>query len=214
MIAVDTLVVVDIQNDFLPGGALAVPEADRVVPVINRLIPSFPLVVATQDWHPADHGSFFTNHPGRRPGDVVDLYGIEQILWPPHCVQGTRGAEFAPGLDTSRFAAVFRKGVDPRVDSYSTFFDNAHRRSTGLAEWLRERDLHRVTLAGLATDYCVLYSVLDARRLGLDTTVVVDACRGIELHPGDVADALAQMERVGARLVSSEELLGAEADLR
>jgi nicotinamidase/pyrazinamidase len=200
---VRALIVVDIQNDFLPGGALAVPGGDEVVPVVNRLLPCFDLVVATRDWHPADHGSFATMHPGRRPGDRVDLHGLEQVLWPPHCVQGTHGAEFAPGLDTSRLAAVFYKGVDPAVDSYSTFFDNAHRRSTGLAEFLEERGVDEVFLAGLATDYCVGYSAAHAIELGLRTNVVVDACRGIDLRPGDAQRTLEDLRRAGVRLVQS-----------
>jgi len=205
------LIVVDIQNDFLPGGALAVPGGDEIVPLINGLIRCFPLVVATRDWHPPDHGSFASNHPGRKVGETILLDGLEQVLWPPHCVQGTRGAAFSPELDTSRFAAVFKKGVDPRVDSYSAFFDNAHRRSTGLAEYLEERGIRKVAICGLATDYCVLYSVRDARRLGLDTWVIRDACRGIDLQPGDSERAFAEMEERGARLVESSEILGAEA---
>lgn len=198
------LVVVDIQNDFLPGGALAVPGGDEVVPVIDRLLPCFHLVVATQDWHPADHGSFATSHPGKRPGDHVDLYGIDQILWPPHCVPGTWGAEFAPGLDTSRFERIFHKGVDRTVDSYSAFFDNARRRSTGLAEFLEERGVDEVFVAGLATDYCVRASAAHALELGLRTNVVVDACRGIELAPGDVQRTLDDLQHAGAHLVRSE----------
>lgn len=202
------LIVVDIQNDFLPGGALPVPGGDQVVPVINRLQPCFDLVVATKDWHPKDHGSFATRHPGRRPGERIELYGLPQVLWPPHCVQGTAGADFAPGLDTSRFAATFLKGIDPTVDSYSTFFDNAHRRSTGLAEFLAERGVDEVFLAGLATDYCVGASAEHALELGFRTNVVVDGCRGIELQPGDVQRTLDALERAGARLVRSDEICG------
>jgi len=206
-----TLVVVDIQNDFLPGGALAVPRGDEVIEPINRLQQAFDLVVATQDWHPPNHGSFATSHPGKKPGDHVVLGGVDQVLWPPHCVQGTHGAAFAPGLDTSRFAKVFRKGVDPDIDSYSTFFDNAHKRSTGLEAWLRERGVEEVWLAGLATDYCVLYSVRDARRLGFRTFVVREGCRAIELEPGDEARAWEEMEALGAHVVHVED---AFAELR
>ena len=205
------LIVVDIQNDFLPGGALAVPGGDEVVPIVDRLLPCFEHVVATQDWHPPDHGSFAIEHPGRKVGETILLDGLEQILWPPHCVQGTRGADFAPGLDTSHFDAIFRTGVDPRVDSYSTFFDNARRRSTGLAEHLRARGIGEVWICGLATDYCVLYSVRDARLLDLETRVIRDACRAIDRVPGDGARAFAEMERLGARLVTSDEVLGAGA---
>ncbi len=150
-----TLILIDIQNDFLPGGALAVPSGDHVIPVINRLQPQFELVVATQDWHPPDHGSFAANHPGRQVGDVIDLDGLQQILWPVHCVQNTHGAELAADLNTARVAKVFRKGTDSRIDSYSGFFDNGHRKTTGLGEFLKQQAVDEVYIAGLATDYCV-----------------------------------------------------------
>lgn len=200
------LVVVDVQNDFLPGGALAVPAGDEVIPVANRVIPWFETVVATQDWHPTDHGSFALNHPGRRRGDLVDLDGIPQILWPVHCVQETWGARFADALDAPRFAAVFRKGTDPRIDSYSGFFDNGHRRETGMARWLRERGVEDVVILGLATDYCVKYTALDGRRLGFRVTLLVDGCRGIELVPGDVVRAIDEMREAGVRVITSSEL--------
>jgi nicotinamidase/pyrazinamidase len=181
-----------------------------VIPVINRLLDArglFDLAVATQDWHPPDHGSFAPNH-GRRPGEVIDLDGIEQILWPVHCVQKTRGAELHAALRRDRFARVFYKGTDPRVDSYSAFFDNRRRHSTGLGEFLRAQRVGEVVLAGLTTDYCVKYSSLDARSLGFDTTVVIDACRGVELRPGDVERAIEEMKAAGVRLVESAETLG------
>lgn len=199
----DALIVVDVQNDFLPGGALAVGRGDEVVPVINSLMDRFGLVVATQDWHPADHGSFAANHPGGAPGERIELDGLPQILWPVHCVQGTPGAAFAPGLRTERFAAVYRKGVDPRVDSYSGFYDNGRKRSTGLAEDLRRRGVTTVYVAGLATDYCVKATALDARSEGFETFVVEDASRGVELSPGDVATALAELRSAGVRVVDS-----------
>lgn len=202
----NALLVVDVQNDFLPGGALAVPDGDRVVPVINALMPRFDRVVATQDWHPPSHGSFAANHPGTKPGDVVELDGLQQILWPVHCVPGTPGAKLAPGLDRSRIEAVFRKGTDPRVDSYSAFFDNAHRRSTGLGEWLRDRGVEDVYLCGLALDYCVLYSALDAATLGFRTTVIEDATRGIERNRGDVTRAIRQMKARGVCVLRTGEL--------
>ncbi len=201
------LIMVDLQNDFMPGGALAVPRGDEIVPLANQLQSLFPLVLATQDWHPPDHGSFAANHPGKRPGERILLDGIEQILWPVHCVQQTPGAAFFPALDRSRIAAVFQKGTDPRIDSYSTFFDNARRRATGLADYLRTEGATTVYLLGLALDYCVKFSALDARQLGFDTCVIVDACRGIALQPGDVDEALAEMRRADVVLVQSHDLL-------
>jgi nicotinamidase/pyrazinamidase len=202
------IILVDIQNDFCPGGNLAVRDGDQVVPAANRLTASgrFDLIVATQDWHPADHGSFASRHPGKRPGEVVDLNGLAQVLWPDHCVQNTGGALFAPGLDTRRIARVFPKGTDPGVDSYSGFFDNGHRRATGLGDYLRARGVTEVCLAGLATDYCVKFTALDARQLGFDTTLVLDAVRGVELKPGDCDRAVEEMKAVGVRVVRSSEL--------
>jgi nicotinamidase/pyrazinamidase len=199
----NALVIVDLQNDFLPGGALPVPHGDEVIPLANELQQRFALVLATQDWHPPDHGSFAPNHPGKKPGGRIILDGIEQILWPVHCVQNTHGAEFARSFDTSRIARVFHKGIDPRIDSYSTFFDNAHRRSTGLGEYLKERSVKNVYLLGLALDYCVKYSALDALQVGFNTHVMVDACRGIGLEPGDLDRALDEMKRAGTILLES-----------
>jgi nicotinamidase/pyrazinamidase len=202
----NVLIIVDLQNDFLPGGALAVPRGDEVIPLANELQRGFDLVVATQDWHPPNHGSFAANHTGKKPGDRVMLDAIEQILWPVHCVQHTHGAEFAPSFDTSRIAHVFHKGTNPRIDSYSTFFDNAHRRHTGLADYLKKHGIKDIYLMGLALDYCVKYSTLDARQLGLNTHVIIDGCRGIELEPGDIDRALDEMKRVGAILLQSRQL--------
>jgi nicotinamidase/pyrazinamidase len=202
----NALIMVDLQNDFLPGGALAVPHGDEVISIANELQKKFELVLATQDWHPPDHGSFAANHPGKKPGDRIILDGIEQILWPVHCVQNTHGAEFAPSFDTSRIAHVFHKGTERNIDSYSTFFDNAHRRHTGLAHYLEKRAIKDIYLMGLALDYCVKYSTLDARHLGLKTFVIVDGCRGIELEPGDIGRALDEMKRAGAILLKSSEL--------
>jgi nicotinamidase/pyrazinamidase len=199
----NALVIVDLQNDFLPGGALPVPHGDEVIPLANELQQRFALVLATQDWHPPDHGSFAPNHPGKKPGDRIILDGIEQILWPVHCVENTPGAEFAPSFDTGRIARVFHKGIDPRIDSYSTFFDNAHRRSTGLGEYLKERSVKNVYLLGLALDYCVKYSALDARQVGFNTYVIVDACRGIGLEPDDLNHALDEMKRAGTIVLES-----------
>jgi nicotinamidase/pyrazinamidase len=200
------LILVDIQNDFLPGGALAVPRGDEVVAVANRVQSRFDAVVATQDWHPPDHGSFAANHPGRRVGEVIELGGLSQVLWPVHCVQNTGGALFAPGLETARIERVFPKGSDPKVDSYSGFFDNGHRNATGLGDYLRQRGATRVAVMGLATDYCVKFTALDARGLGFETTLIVDGCRGVELRPGDVDRAVAEMKEAGVRCATSERL--------
>jgi nicotinamidase/pyrazinamidase len=200
------LVIVDLQNDFLSGGALPVPHGDEVIPLANELQSCFELVVATQDWHPADHGSFAANHPGKKPGDRIMLNGIEQILWPVHCVQNTPGAQFAASFDTKRIGRVFQKGTDPKIDSYSAFFDNAHRRSTGLGDYLKERSVTDIYLAGLALDYCVKYSVLDAQQLGFNAHVIADACRGIALDPGDLDRALDEMKRAGATLLESRSI--------
>lgn len=201
------LVIVDVQNDFCPGGALPVPEGDQVVPILNRLQPCFDLVVATQDWHPINHASFAANHPGRKPGEVIDLHGLSQVLWPVHCVQETPGAEFHPALDRGRIAAVFRKGVDPEIDSYSGFFDNGHRRSTGLADYLQSHGVREVYIGGLATDYCVKFTALDAVALGFPTHLIQDACRGVNLNLGDVVQAIDQMREAGVKIVSSSEIV-------
>jgi nicotinamidase/pyrazinamidase len=190
----NALILVDIQNDFCPGGSLAVEEGDRIVPVVNELQRHFDLVVATKDWHPPAHSSFVT-------------------LWPPHCVQGTHGAEFHPALDTSRFAHVFHKGTDPAVDSYSGFFDNEHKLSTGLGDYLRAQGVTDVYVCGLATDYCVKFTALDALRLGFNTTVVADACRGVEVNEGDSARALEEMSAAGAHVVESEKVIASCEDI-
>ena len=197
------LILVDIQNDFMPGGALPARGGDEVVPVLNRLQPLFDIVVATQDWHPQNHGSFASNHPGKKPGDVVDLHGLQQILWPDHCVQGSRGAEFHRDLDRSHIDKIVQKGTDPAIDSYSTFFDNGRKKSTGLEDFLRSNNVNELTIAGLATDYCVLWSVRDAIDLGFRTTVVRDACRGVELNVGDIERAFDEMRALGATVALS-----------
>lgn len=195
------LIVVDVQNDFLPGGALGVREGDRVVEPINARMAEYDLVYATQDWHPRDHLSFAANHPGRNVGDVIDLEGLRQILWPVHCVQNTPGAAFAPGLATDRFIRVFRKGIDRTIDSYSGFFDNGHRRATGLADELKQRGVQQVHVVGIATDYCVKFTALDAVTLGFDVTLIASACRGVNLQPGDVARAMEEMRAAGINIV-------------
>lgn len=204
------LILIDIQNDFLPGGALAVPRGDEVIAVANRVQRAFDLVVATQDWHPANHGSFAAAHPGRKPGEMGTLGGLPQVLWPTHCVQGSPGAALAAALDTTRLAHTFVKGTDPEIDSYSGFFDNGHRRATELAAWLRARGVTKVYLAGLATDYCVKFTALDARQLGFETYLIADGCRGVELRPGDVAAAYAEMRAAGVHVIHSDELFTAD----
>jgi nicotinamidase/pyrazinamidase len=197
------LILVDLQYDFCPGGALAVARGDETIAVANRLMPHFSTVVATQDWHPADHGSFATEHPGKQPGDLIELAGVAQVVWPPHCVQDTHGAELHAGLVRSKITEVFPKGTDRTIDSYSGFFDNARKKQTGLADWLRERWINRVYVMGLATDYCVKATVLDARDLGFEAWVIEDGCRAVELIPGDGERALAEMRAAGATIVDS-----------
>jgi len=200
------LIIVDIQNDFVPGGALAVADGDAVVPVANRVMDCFDLIVATRDWHPEGHGSFALSHPGTKPGDVIDLNGLEQVLWPVHCVQDTKGADFVQGLDISRVEKIFVKGIDPGIDSYSCFYDNGHLRNTGLGEYLRERGVDEVYLLGLATDYCVKYSALDAVALGFRTYVILDGCRGVDLSPGDIGKAVNVMKDAGVTIVTSDDV--------
>ena len=203
----DILVAVDAQNDFCPGGALAVPDGGAVVPVINRLAGLFPHVIATQDWHPAGHRSFASSHPRKKPFEMVELpYGL-QILWPDHCVQETRGAEFHPALSIPRCELILRKGYRRDIDSYSVFFENDRVTATGLEGYLRTRGIRRVFLAGLATDFCVLYSSLDARRIGFEAVVIEDACRGIDLN-GSVAAAWIDMAKAGVRRISSADIAG------
>jgi nicotinamidase/pyrazinamidase len=200
------LILVDIQNDFLPGGALAVPDGDAVIPVVNRVQPLFPLLVATQDWHPADHGSFAVTHPGRKVSERIELNGLPQTLWPVHCVQNTRGAQLATALNQERIAKVFPKGTDPEIDSYSGLFDNGRRKSTGLGEWLKVQGVDEVYVCGLATDYCVKHTALDAAQMGFSTHLIVDATRGVNLQPNDVARAIEEMRQAGVRMVNSADL--------
>lgn len=175
------LLIVDVQYDFLPGGALQVPDGDQVIPVINRIQQAFPLVVATQDWHPADHGSFASAHKDKKPFDQTILGGLDQILWPDHCIQSTRGAAFAEELDMHSVEAIFRKGLDPKIDSYSGFFDNGKKKSTGLADYLRGKGVKTVYVTGLAGDFCVAFTALDALQEGFETILVEDATRPIDL---------------------------------
>ena len=201
------LILVDIQNDFLPGGPLAVPDGDAVIPVANKLQPAFPLVVATQDWHPSNHGSFAASHPGRKVYEQITLNGLPQTLWPVHCVQNTPGAALGAGLEQDRIDRIFQKGTDAGIDSYSGFFDNGHRKSTGMGEWLKGNEVTEVFVCGLATDYCVKFTALDALQCGFKTSLIADASRGANIAPEDVRNAIREMEQAGVRVVRSSEVL-------
>ena len=199
----DVLLVVDVQNDFCPGGNLAVPNGDEVVPVINALARRFEHVVLTQDWHPAGHQSFASRHSGKAPFETTEVAYGPQILWPDHCVQGTSGAEFHSDLDIPHAALVIRKGFRPEIDSYSAFYENDHKTPTGLAGYLRQRGLKRIFAVGLAFDFCVRYSAEDARREGFEVTVVEDACRGIDMA-GSVAATRQSFASLGVATVRAE----------
>ena len=201
----DVLLAVDVQNDFCPGGALAVQRGDEVVPAINRLGQAFAHVVMTQDWHPRGHRSFASAHPGRRPFETIRVAYGEQTLWPDHCVQGTPGAEFHKGLELTGCELILRKGFRAQIDSYSAFYENDRATATGLAGYLRERGLERLFVVGLATDYCVHYSALDARRAGFETILVEDACRAIDLQ-GSLAAAMRAMRDAGVKVVQANEV--------
>ncbi|NCO86027.1 MAG: bifunctional nicotinamidase/pyrazinamidase [Rhodobacterales bacterium] len=193
------LLVIDVQNDFCPGGALAVAEGDVIVPGINALMADFAVVVLTQDWHPATHSSFASRHPGAAPFSETRMPYGPQTLWPDHCIQNSTGADFHPGLTAGRADMILRKGVNPAIDSYSAFFENDRQTATGLDGYLRSRGITAVTLVGLATDYCVAYSALDAARLGFAVTVRGDLCRAIDLN-GSLSAALVQMQEAGVTL--------------
>lgn len=198
------LIVVDMQYDFMPDGALPINGGYELVTPVNKLMTHFDLVVATQDWHPKEHRSFASNHEGQEVGDVVVVEGLDQLLWPDHCVQGTRGAEFVDELDVDRIDKVFQKGTDVHYDSYSGFYDNGHKKATGLGTYLREQGVDRVYVAGVATDYCVKYTVFDACRDEFDTYVVLDACRGVAMYPGDIEEAVVEMVEAGAQICGME----------
>ena len=203
--AQDALIIIDLQNDFCPGGALAVPGGDSVIEVIHEIAPKFEHVILTQDWHPAGHLSFASSHAGKRPFEQIELSYGAQTLWPDHCVQGSKGAEFHPALNLPQAELILRKGFRQAIDSYSAFFENDRTTPTGLIGYLRERGLTRIFLAGLAYDYCVGYSALDARRLSLPVIIVRDACRAIDLN-GSVSKIEAEFARAGVALVDSAEL--------
>lgn len=197
------LLLIDLQNDFCYGGSLEVKDGNAVIPIANQLMSQFDIVVATQDWHPANHGSFAANHLWRKPGQTIDLDGLQQILWPMHCVQDSFGAEFVEELATENITTVFQKGTDPNIDSYSGFYDNGHRRATGMGDYLKEKGVEEVFILGLATDYCVKFTALDALTLGFKVNLVVDACRGVNLQENDVKQALQEMQAKGVNLMNS-----------
>ncbi len=206
-IPLKALVVVDVQNDFLPGGALEVADGDEIIYVINKLQRHFNFIVATQDWHPENHGSFAANHPDKEIGDLVTLNGVEQILWPTHCVQESEGAEFHPDLAQGKWTAIFQKGTDMLADSYSGFYDNNKQGDTGLGNFLKDNDITKVYVCGLAADYCVKFTVLDALELGFETYLITDATKAVNLEEGDFEKALDAMEKAGATLVTSEQII-------
>ncbi len=197
--AIHALLVIDVQNDFCPGGALAVNDGDAIVPGVNALMAEFDAVILTQDWHPASHSSFASRHPGKTPLELIDMPYGPQVLWPDHCVQGSEGAAFHPDLDTNRANLIIRKGFRPAIDSYSAFFENDHATPTGLEGYLRTRGIDMLTLVGLATDFCVNYSAVDAGKLGFDVTVRLDLCRAIDLD-GSLETAMDDMRAAGVSL--------------
>jgi len=197
------LILVDLQYDFCPGGSLAVARGDETIAIANRVIPHFSTIVVTQDWHPAEHKSFAVNNPGTKPGDLIELDGLQQVMWPVHCVQETPGAEIHGGLDRVKLADVFKKGTDPAYDSYSGFFDNGHKKATGLGDYLDQRWIKQVYVMGLATDYCVKFTALDALQLGFDVFLIEDGCRAVELQPGDGERAIEEMRAAGVNVVES-----------
>ena len=203
----DALLLVDLQNDFLSGGSLAVPDGEAVISIANRLMSRFDHIIASQDWHPPGHKSFADQHPGLSPGDSIQLNGTPQILWPRHCVQDSVGAEFSRDLQTPRITHVTRKGTEPEIDSYSAFFDNGHLKETDLHAYLQIQGIRHLSVLGLATDYCVKYSVLDALSLDYQVTLVTDAIRGVELAAGDCQRAIVEMSTHGALLQESAALL-------
>ncbi len=201
------LILVDIQNDFCPGGALEVKDGDAVVKVANDIMDEFDLVIATQDWHPANHGSFAANHPWKLLGQVIDLNGLQQILWPIHCVQGSFGAEFKQELDSDKIDKVFQKGTDVGIDSYSGFFDNGRKKSTGLSEYLKLKEVKQVYIMGLAADYCVKFTALDAVEEGFGTYLIADGTRGVNIQENDTETAFEEMEKAGVSIIYSSSII-------
>ncbi len=201
-----TLILVDLQNDFCKGGALEVKNGDAAIPIANLLMPKFDIVVATQDWHPANHGSFAANHLWRKPGQVIDLHGLQQVLWPIHCVQNSFGAMLKKGLNTEGVNKIVQKGTDLKVDSYSGFFDNGRRKQTELDDYLSSKNVDEVFVIGLATDYCVKFTALDAVSLGYKTYLIEDGSWGVNLTVGDVDNAILEMKKAGVKIIRSSEI--------
>jgi|SRR5215471_10593241 len=202
------LLLIDIQNDFLPGGALEVPEGDKIIPVVNELQNYFELVVATQDWHPPDHKSFASNHAGKKPFDVIDLNGLQQTLWPNHCVQGTAGADFSAELNTNKVEAIFRKGTNPEIDSYSGFYDNGHLKSTCLADYLRGKKVSEVYITGLCADICVFFTAMDSLQAGLETYIIEEGTCPLKLD--DYKRTMRSFKEKGGKLIGKREIPGKE----
>ena len=202
------LIVVDIQNDFLPGGSLAVTDGDSIIPIVNALLKYFDFVVATQDWHPIDHESFASRHPDKKPGDKIVLHGLDQVLWPDHCIQQTTGAEFSDRLDISQFNKIFQKGTDIHIDSYSGFFDNGKKKDTGLHDYLLKKGVDEVFIVGLATDYCVKFTAIDAAELGFKTNVIENATKAVDLIAGDFDWSLEEMRSKKINIIQSQDILG------
>jgi nicotinamidase/pyrazinamidase len=197
---------VDLQNDFCEGGALAVPGANNIIALVNQIQSKFDTIVATLDWHPLDHMSFAANHEQGEVGREISIDGYQQILWPVHCVQESVGAKLHPDLDVSKVKQFIHKGSDKRIDSYSAFYDNQHLRATGLADYLVENGINTLYFLGLATNFCVKYSCIDAFKLGFDTYVIADACKGIDLQAGDVERAYTEMQALGIKVISSHDI--------
>ncbi|MDN3204600.1 bifunctional nicotinamidase/pyrazinamidase [Algoriphagus sediminis] len=204
--AKDVLLLVDIQNDFLPGGSLAVKEGDQIIPIVNKLQSKFQKIVATQDFHPPGHKSFAANHEGKKIGEMIQLDGLDQVLWPTHCVQGSFGSEFSDQLEQKNWLKIFRKGLNENVDSYSGFFDNARRGDTGLNTYLKEIGVQRVFVVGLALDYCVKFTALDSIDLGFDTFLITDGSRAVNLNKNDDQLAIEKMVAKGINIITSQEI--------
>jgi len=200
----NALILVDIQNDFLPGGPLAVPLGDEIIPLVNELQNSFSLVVATQDWHPQSHKSFASNHPGKKAFETIILHGLEQVLWPNHCIQGSPGAQIHSSINVNKVEGIFRKGMDVEIDSYSAFYDNGYKKSTGLAGYLRERKIKKVYVCGLAADYCVYYTAKDSLKENFETYIIEDATRAID--PNGFVKATEKILSSGGQVIKSEQL--------